>query len=315
MRNGSSRSTNHKRPLAEEYASALASYLAGDGETALRRAYEFGRSALTGGLGVLEIAALHHQSLESLAAKGRSPATWRPRLKTAGEFLAESLSAYEMAYRSFKEKNAALRQINDVLEREARRIAYLLHDEVGQSLFAAQLSLAQLEARSEGSIRQGLCSVSAALHRIGEQLRTLSHEMRPTVLDDLGLVAALEFISQGISKRSQVTITVRSGIRGRLPDSIEAALFRAVQEALANVVRHSNASKAEVVLERKGQTLFCTVKDTGVGFDPSSRHKAKVEGLGLIGIRERLDAIGGTLEVRSRPSQGTQLIMTIPCEV
>jgi signal transduction histidine kinase len=302
-------------PLAQEYSAALASYLTGDGEAALRRAYEFGRNALMGGLGVLEIAILHHQSLQSLTSKGKGATAKPPRLKTAGEFLAESLSVYEMAYRSFKEKNAALRHLNDALEKEARRIAYLLHDEVGQSLFAAEISLAQLEGRIDPALRQDLRNVSAALHQIGEQLRTLSHEMRPTVLDDLGLVPALEFLAQGISKRSRIRVNVRSSVRVRLPASIEATLFRAVQEALSNVVRHSNADQADVSLQRKGQTLFCTVTDEGVGFDVEGLRKGNSEGLGLTGIRERLDSIGGTLEIRSQTGQGTQLTMIIPCEV
>jgi len=109
-------------------------------------------------------------------------------------------------------------------------------------------------------------------------------------------------------------VTIRSSIQGRLPSTIEATLFRAVQEALSNVVRHSNAPHAEVVLVRKGQTLFCTVSDTGVGFDVNGL-RGNSEGLGLSGIRERLDSVGGTLEIRSQAGQGTELIMIIPCEV
>jgi signal transduction histidine kinase len=280
-------------PLAQEYSAALASYLTGDGEAALKRAYEFGRNALMGGLGVLEIAILHHQSLQRLTPKRKDATAKPPKLKTAGEFLAESLAVYDMAYRSFKEKNAALRHLNDALENEARRIAYLLHDEVGQSLFVAEISLAQLEGKIDPAL----------------------HEMRPTVLDDLGLVPALEFLAQGVSKRSRVRVIIRSSVRRRLPAPIEATLFRAVQEALSNVVRHSNADQADVALQQKGQTLFCSVTDEGVGFDVEGLGKGNSEGLGLTGIRERLDSIGGTLEIRSQTGQGTQLTMIIPCEV
>jgi signal transduction histidine kinase len=139
--------------------------------------------------------------------------------------------------------------------------------------------------------------------------------MRPTVLDDLGLVPALEFLAQGVSKRSRVRVSIRSSVRGRLPAPIEATLFRAVQEALSNVVRHSNADQADVSLQRKGQTLFCSVTDEGIGFDVEGLGKGNSEGLGLTGIRERLDSIGGTLEIRSQTGQGTQLTMIIPCEV
>lgn len=309
------RAAGRMNPRAREYAAALASYLAGDGETALRRAYEFGRSALSEGVGVLEIAMLHHDCLQAVVAKSREDTTWRSKLKNAGEFLAESLSAYEMAYRGFKERTIALRHLNEALEREARRIAYLLHDEVGQALFAAQLSLAQSENKADGPLREELRNISNALQHIGEQLRTLSHEMRPTVLDDLGLVPALEFLAQGISRRSRVSISIRSSLSGRLPASIEATLFRAVQEALSNVVRHSSAAQAEIVLQRRGGTMLCTVADGGVGFDVDKLRTEKGEGLGLTGIRERLDSIGGTLDIRSQPGRGTELIMSIPCEV
>jgi signal transduction histidine kinase len=303
--------------LAQEYTTALASYLEGAGEVALRRAYEVGRCAVTedGAFGLLNIAILHHDALEhSLPQSGRS-ATRRLKLKAAGEFLAESLSAYEMAHRSFREKNAALRHINEMLEQEARRIAHLLHDEAGQSLFAAQVSLAELAAKIDPPLTQGIHQVAEILNQVADQLRNLSHEVRPTILDDLGLGPALEFLAQGISKKSQMGVTVRSSIQERLPAPIEAALFRAIQEALTNVARHAHADHAEVRLEKKGQTLFCAVQDDGVGFNVSSGHGRAKGGLGLLGIRERLDSLGGTMEIRSQPGQGTQLLMTIPCEV
>jgi signal transduction histidine kinase len=235
-------------------------------------------------------------------------------VRAAAEFLAESLSAYEMAYRSFREKTAALRHINDVLEQEARRIALLLHDEVGQSLFAAELALTDLEGKIEPSLRPDIRKISSVIGQAGEQMRSLSHEMRPTILDDLGLVPALEFLAQGMSKRSRITVDIRSSVRTRLPPALEVILFRVVQEALTNVVRHSNATRAEVALEQVRGTLVCTVIDAGVGFD-AAHPPGGGDGLGLNGIRERLGSVGGTLEIHSQPGTGTQLIITIPQEV
>jgi signal transduction histidine kinase len=286
--------------------------LIGEGEAALQDAYQLGRLALVEGLGVLDIAMMHHKALEqilSLLPRGRNESR---RLKAAAQFLAESLSVYEMAYRGFQERNMALRHINQVLEQEAARIAHLLHDEAGQALFAAQLSLTELERKADPSLGGDVRGIADVINQVGEQLRSLSHELRPTILDDLGLVPALEFLAQGVKKRAGIAVRVSSSIQGRLPSSMEVALFRAVQEGLTNVARHSNATQAEVALEQKGQTIFCTVSDTGVGFDVDKR---SVGALGLIGIRERLNSVGGTLEIRSQPNQGTQLLIAIPFEV
>jgi signal transduction histidine kinase len=235
-------------------------------------------------------------------------------VRIAGDFLAEGLSAYEMAFRGFKEKNAALRHINEALEQEARRIALMLHDEVGQSLFAAQLALSDLNGRIDPAQQKHLKHVENVINRVEEQIRSLSHEVRPTILEDLGLVPALEFLAQGISKRHRISVAIRSSVRNRLPPPVEVALFRVVQEALSNVIRHSNAEHAQVALEQEGRSLKCTVSDTGTGFDAASPHGVR-DGLGLTGIRERLDSIGGEFRIQSQPGRGTRLIMVIPNEV
>jgi signal transduction histidine kinase len=138
--------------------------------------------------------------------------------------------------------------------------------------------------------------------------------MRPTILEDLGLVPALEFLAQGISKRHRISVAIRSSVRNRLAPPVEAAIFRIVQEALSNVIRHSNADRAQVALEQEGKTLMCTVSDTGTGFDAASPHGVR-DGLGLTGIRERLDSIGGEFRIQSKPGGGTRLTIVIPNEV
>jgi len=297
---------------AGEYAAALSSFLSGDGEVALRRAYEIGRAALSESVDLLEIIAMHHQALEQMIARGSGD---RPlKVRAAGVFLAEALSAYEMVYRGFRERNAALRHINEALEQESRRIALLLHDELGQSLFAAELSLSELEVRVDSRHREEVRKIVKMLYQIEEQMRSLSHEVRPTVLDDLGLVPALEFLAGGIFKRKGITVSIRASFQGRLAPAVEAALFRIVQEALANVVRHSKADYVEVALEKNGNMLSCSVSDDGLGFDTGSLTR-RSDGLGLSGIRERLNSIGGTLKIQSEPGQGTQLLMLIPSEV
>jgi signal transduction histidine kinase len=157
-------------------------------------------------------------------------------------------------------------------------------------------------------------NVESVINHVEDQIRSLSNEMRPTILEDLGLIPALEFLAQGISKRHRISVAIRSSVRSRLAPPLEAALFRIVQEALSNVIRHSNADEAQVAIEQEGTTLRCTVSDTGTGFDAASPHGIR-DGLGLTGIRERLDSIGGEFKIQSQPGRGTRLIMVIPNEL
>ncbi len=298
--------------LAEEYAIALGGYLAGAGETALRRAYEVGRTGLVNGTGLLDMAVVHHDALEkTLPRPGEKP----EKLRAAGQFLAESLSPFEMAYRGFKEANSALHHFNDVLEQETKRIAHLLHDEAGQLLFAVHLALADLGRDADPAFQERFQNANNLVTQVEERLRELSHELRPTILDDLGLIPALENLARGVARRTGIQITIQSSMQVRLPPGIETALYRIIQEALTNTIKHSQATQVDVAVERIGQVLSCAVRDNGVGFDADNVFGGKAQrGLGLIGIRERLDTLGGTLEIRSAPGGGTGLQVKIPSE-
>jgi signal transduction histidine kinase len=198
---GTGKGSNQERRyrLLNKYSASLASYLEGNGEIALQNAYEVSREAIGEmNLGLLDMAILHHEALEQVLPPTIAELEKGRLLKAAGEFFAESMSTYEMAYRSYKDKNAALRHINDVLEQEVRRIAHVLHDEAGQSLFAAQISLSMMERRVDPSLIQDLRNISNVLNQAGEQLRVLSHQLRPTILDDLGLVPAIDHLAKGI---------------------------------------------------------------------------------------------------------------------
>jgi signal transduction histidine kinase len=290
------------------YLAALEEYLAGAGEGALRRAYEIGRIAISQGLSVLEMVAIHHQALAKVLV-GR-PASMEKDLRRAQEFFAESLSRYELTDRSGP--LAALRHLNDTLEREIHRIAHAVHDEAGQLLAAARLSVATVARDLDPSFRERFLEVDAVLERVDKELRSISHELRPTILDDLGLVPALRFLADGISKRSRLSIHVESSLEDRPAAPIEITLYRVVQEALTNVTRHSSAREVTIQLTGHGEDLRCLVRDDGVGFDVPAVLSGKGRmGLGLIGIRERLNAIGGTLQINSEMGRGTELLIGI----
>jgi signal transduction histidine kinase len=190
-------------------------------------------------------------------------------------------------------------------EAEARRIAHELHDEAGQVLAGLHIALDRLEWEPWSP------EIHAELDRVEAQLRRLSRELRPTMLDDLGLAAALEWLAQGVTERAGVAITV-DALDRRLAPEVETALYRIVQEALSNAVRHGRARRVHVQIREDGRHVRAVIRDDGRGFDVGAAWGRRGErGLGLIGIRERAEALGGSVEIRSAPDTGTELSVTI----
>jgi len=301
--------------LRREYSDALHDYLARPNEQALRRAYATGRCTLTNGSGVLGMAALHHQALKNVIM-GLSPEIEETLLiKRAEEIFIESLMPFEMSHRAFREAIAVLRRMNERIEEEARRIAHALHEEAGGLLASTHLALEELarDLSPQGSERLSL--VRRLLGQMDEQLRQLAHEIRPILLDDLGLLPALDFLAKGMSKRSGVEITVEGSTEGRLHTVVETTLYRNVQEALNNVIKHAHARNVAVIVTRDAGSVRCSVRDDGAGFEVSAVTAAHGErGLGHVGMRERLDSLHGTLLITSVPGRGAELLMYIPLE-
>lgn len=313
--------------LVKCYTSALQDYLDGAGEAALQEAYELGRKALADGLGVLDMAAVEHRGLVKALLRAETPKEGARTLKAAKQLFAEFLSPFEMAHRGFREANIALRRLNETLEEQAKQIAHALHDEAGQLLVAVHIALREADRELPLPARGQLQEIHGLLDQIEDQLRHFSHELRPTILDDLGLLPALEFLSQGVSKRAGLPITVEGSTKGRLPPAVETALYRCVQEALTNVGKHARASRVSVEVQREDKLIRCSIRDDGVGFnvpaviagagqrdlfEAGSRRGER--GLGLVGIRERLNALGGTLRITSAPGRGTELLISVPLE-
>jgi two-component system, NarL family, sensor histidine kinase UhpB len=214
-----------------------------------------------------------------------------------------------------KRAEEALHHLNEALEEEIKRIAHALHDEAGQLLASVHIVLADLARELPTHASRRLQEVRGLLDKIEEQLRHLSHELRPTILDDLGLGPALEFLADGVSRRTGLLIVVEGSPEKRLPATTETALYRVVQEVLTNVTKHAQATRVTIRFQRHGRLLQCSIRDNGVGFDVravATRRGAR--GLGLIGIQERLNAVSGTLTIVSAPGSGTELIITTPVE-
>jgi signal transduction histidine kinase len=297
----------------EKYRAALREYAACGGEAALRQAYELGRKAMDDGKSLIEIASLHHQALWELVKEAKEAERRTELLKAGADFLTESLSPYEMAHRGFQDAVKALRQLNETLEEEIRRIAYAVHDEAGQLLVAVHLALADVSRELPKAQQDQIGRVEQLLDQVEKQLRRYSHELRPAVLDDLGWIPAVRFLAEGVTKRSHLPIRIKTMVTGRLPGAVEIALYRIVQEALTNATKHANASLVSIQVRRLGRVLRCSIQDDGAGFDVRAvQSDRKRSGLGLIGMQERLNAIGGRLSIDSAPGRGTKLLIQVP---
>jgi signal transduction histidine kinase len=299
----------------EQYRSCLHEYAAGGGELALGRAYELGRRALAEQKSLVDMASLHHQAVLDLVRRAENEKHLEQALRASAEFLAECLSPYEMAHRGFQDAVKALRQLNETLEEEIKRIAYAVHDEAGQLLVAVHLALAEVALELPEPQQAQFARIKEMLNQVEKHLRRYSHELRPTILDDLGWIPAIRFLAEGISKRADLPIYIDATVSGRLPNTIETTLYRIVQEALTNAVKHAKASNVRIRAWREELVLCCSIRDDGGGFDSSQAHTAPGrKGLGLIAMQERVSAIGGTLHIESRPGMGTELSIRLPLE-
>ena len=298
----------------EEYRSALHGYAAGGGELDLGRAYELGRRALEEQVSVVELASLHHQVLIDLIRTSENEQHKEELLRSSAEFLSECVSPYEMAHRGFQDAVKALRQLNETLEEEIKRIAYAVHDEAGQLLVAVHLALAEVAMGMPEEQQAQFTRIKDLLNEVEKHLRRYSHELRPTILDDLGWVPAIRFLADGVSKRANLPIHIDATVSGRLPTATETTIYRIVQEALTNAVKHANASNVWIRAWREDFTQCCTIRDDGTGFKVRQGQGTPRKGLGLVAMRERVSAIGGTLQIESRPGHGTEISIRLPLE-
>jgi signal transduction histidine kinase len=202
-------------------------------------------------------------------------------------------------------------QMSKALEDERRSISRELHDQIGQLLTAIQMKFNKIEATTDPAERRRAVQAGKALvYRTVTAARDLAMGLRPSVLDDLGLVSALEWQVREFKRRSGIQVNLNlEGDLGELPDGHRTCLYRIVQEALTNCGRHSEAKHVELTVDGGKDQISLTVWDDGKGFDtkPSARR-----GLGLVGIEERARELGGNAEIHSEPGKGTLLEVQIP---
>lgn len=226
----------------------------------------------------------------------------------------------ERLYQQLREREESrgrlLRQVISAQEEERKRIARELHDETSQALTALVMRLeTALAALPAEEPRRRLEEAQVLAGRTVDGLHRLILDLRPAVLDDLGLLSAIRWCAE--RHLGPLGIVVRcefSGLDRRLAPEIETALFRAVQEAVSNIAKHAQAETVLIQCALRGGVLTVEIEDDGQGFDLSQMGTpgAALRGVGLLGIRERMELLGGAVQIESEPGQGCRIVLTVP---
>ncbi len=232
-------------------------------------------------------------------------------------FVRDVLAELDQSLVKARQYQIRLRQMSSHVltaqEEERNRIARELHDDTAQALTSVLVRLRLLERSADDKrLQSALAELRDLTVETLEGVRRLAIDLRPPMLDDLGLEAALQAHVQDFSHRWPIKATFTSSRMGRLPPEVELVLYRIVQEALTNVAKHAKASRVEARLTRRGRTLRMLIEDDGCGFDVEAAKGSRESGLGLFGMEERLALIGGTLKVDSAMGRGTRISAEVP---
>lgn len=223
---------------------------------------------------------------------------------------------------SLKQQERDLRilssQIIKAQEEERRRISRELHDEASQALVAAKINLEMIEKRLPSPLEEvtaRLKETSALLVRTLENLRRLARDLRPSMLDDLGLIPTLRWYTESYARRLGISITFKAvALDKRLDLEIETVIYRIVQEALTNIAKYAQAKEVFISLNKKKGTLVTTIEDNGRGFEPATSPSGEdySRGSGILGMKERVNNLGGSFHITSQRGKGTILSAEIP---
>lgn len=248
--------------------------------------------------------------------QARAPHWADDEIGTLADAFNQMVSDLNASQRAVVEKEQArfllLKKLISAQEEERKRIARELHDGVGQMLTSLMVGMRTLQ-RSDGAdlTDQRMDDLCNTAGETLEQVRTLSRELRPSLLDDLGLVAALErYAAEFVCAHPATDVDLHCDLPTRLPGPIETALYRIVQEAMTNAARHGKANAISVLVSRRANTVQAIVEDDGTGFDVEAVRRQQ-SSVGIFGMSERAELLGGALEIESSP-EGTTVYVGIP---
>ncbi|TAK99670.1 MAG: hypothetical protein EPO07_10645 [Verrucomicrobia bacterium] len=327
--------------LSRRYAATLRRYLNRQHEALLEKAYELGRQAIAGGLGVLDVARIHERALMSCwssARREKKPFAFR----AAENFFLEALSPFEATHRGFREANHELHQLNAELERrhaeltalnrdlrdlsnqvlhaqeaERKNISRELHDEIGQALAAINLNLALLQPNGDlnaNVLRKKIAAAQSLLTQTMDSLHRFARELRPAMLDELGLLPALRCYTKDFAERTGLRIRFEGSPESeKLDEEQKIVVFRVTQESLTNVAKHAHADRVAVSLRKNRRALQVEIRDNGKSFKVQRQLSANGrKRLGLLGMQERVRLVNGSFAIKSAPGLGTIVCVQIP---
>jgi len=228
-------------------------------------------------------------------------------LRVMEMFAAQAAMAVDTATRVARD---AFRRAVEAQELERKRLSRELHDETGQALTSILLGLRSLEETGDESVTEAVVSLRELVVQTLQDVRRLAVELRPTALDDFGLAAALERLANTFAEQTGTAVEFESRLADeRLPGDVETALYRIVQEALTNIVKHARADHVSIVLQRKDKVVTAVIEDDGRGFAADAQRDG---GLGLKGMKERVELVNGRFQIESSAGAGTTLVVEVP---
>ncbi len=233
----------------------------------------------------------------------------------------EKARLFDAVHQQHTQLRTLTNKLNEVQENERRQLARELHDEIGQALTAIHINLAaiqkELPAARFAQVHERVAEASLLTDRILDQIRELALDLRPPMLDDLGLGPTLRWYLKRYSTRMKIeTELTMTGLEPRPAPAIETALYRVIQEALTNTARHAAASQVCVQVTRDKSTVVVSIADNGQGFDVAEvlAQAEQSNGMGLLSMRERVTLLGGSFDLEAQPGEGTHLNFSIPWE-
>jgi signal transduction histidine kinase len=228
----------------------------------------------------------------------------------------ERKQAEENLHRSNEQLRALTSYLQQVREEERTRIARQVHDELGQALTGLKLDLSWLDnhlPRDARTLHQKAKTMSAYIDATIQTVRRIATELRPGILDDLGLIAAIEWQAHEFEQRTGIRCSVRTTIKETMwRQDFSTVFFRIFQETLTNIIRHAQSSRVEVELTEENDRLVLTIRDNGRGITPAEAASSK--SIGLVGMRERASLLGGEVQFHGLPGKGTTVSVRIPLE-
>ena len=264
-----------------------------------------------------DMASKLHESRRQLEDELQARATAQEQLRTLNDTLEEKVTVRTaLAEQRAVQLRFLASELTLAEQRERRRIAEVVHDHLGQLLVAAKMKASSLAMNTEDSLKEQAQQLEVLLTRAIGSSRKLMVDLSPPILYSLGLEAAVAEHVEQLGRSGQLSVRLKADEEpDQYPEDLRVLLFQAIRELLFNVVKHADTDEAEVQITRMQRCLQVTVKDEGVGFVPASLAQGPVDHFGLFSIRERLELMGGSLEIDSAPGRGTRITMLAPIAV